>query len=504
MPTFASPPGSDVTLEASPRDASAREAPDRPRAILLLGDFSGRASRGVCEPDTIGERRPRPVDSEDLDEVLARLSPEISVALTENPSLFRPRALEDFHPDRILAREPAFAELRRAREGLERPETFRDAAGIVRGWGQIGRISGSVRRKTRPPEPWRPPTAFTGPPDLLAQMLESHNRRVTRDSEEFEELDVFVESIVRPHVEPAEEEEKEPLIAEADRVTSIWMRTLLHDPAFQAAEGAWRGLDFLLRRLEPASDIRVFLLDVTKEELAQDLRRGSSVSQSGLHRLLAAPDGGMSGAGAWSVLAGIYGFCPTVEDVALLARLGRVARAAGAPFVAAAAPALFAAESFASPPDPKRWEPSSAGPADEIWKALRQMSESRFLGLAAPGFLLRLPYGAATDPTERFSFEESPGEPPHGDYLWGNPVFLVLARLAGETEIGGLPLHVFEVDGEKRLLPCAETLLPSRVAEAMLDRGIMPVVGFAGRDAVRLLRLQSIADPPAPLATGGR
>jgi type VI secretion system protein ImpC len=278
------------------------------------------------------------------------------------------------------------------------------------------------------------------------------------------------------------------------------MRTVLHDPGFQAAESAWRGLDFLLRRI--GSDVRVFLLDLTREELAQDLRRGSSVSDSGLHRLLAARDGHVPGDGGWSVLAGIYAFSPAVSDVALLARLGRIAQAAGAPFVAAAAPELLAADSFASPPDPKKWE-SSGEPAEEIWKALRQMSESRFLGLAAPGFLLRLPYGAATDPTERFSFEESPGEPPHGDYLWGNPVFLVLARLAGGAEIGGLPLHVFEVDGEKRLRPCAETLLPSRVAEAILDRGVMPVVAFAGRDAVRLVRLQSIADPPAPLALQG-
>ncbi len=505
MPTFSSPHGSDVALEASSEGAFAREDADRPFRILILGDFSGRGSRDLCEPETLGTtRRPIAVDREDLDDVMARLSPEIHVPLTEVPTALRPRALEDFHPDRILVREPAFGQLRRAREGLESAETYQEAAAIVNGWGTIGRLSGSVRRKTKPPEPWKPPTAYAGPPDLLAEMLESHRKRVDLDREEHEELDVFVESIVRPHIAPAEPEEKASLIERANEAISTWMRNLLHDPGFQAAESAWRGLDFLLRRIETGAEVQVFLLDVSKEELAQDLRRGPAVSESALHRMLVAEAGETPGAPDWSVVAGLYSFLPTVEDIALLARLGRVGAEAGAPFLAAAAPELLASEPLERPPDPRRWEAASGSPEEEIWRALRQMPEARYLGLAAPRFLLRLPYGRQTDPAERFEFEEVEGELAHEQYLWGNPVFVCLVRLAGAGDSTGLPLHVFERDGEKRIKPCAETLLPSGVIEAMLERGIMPVVALSGRDSVRVARLQSIAEPAAPLAPGGR
>ena len=48
---------------------------------------------------------------------------------------------------------------------------------------------------------------------------------------------------------------------------------------------------------------------------------------------------------------------------------------------------------------------------------------------------------------------------------------------------------------EKKMLPCAELLLPERSAEAILQLGIMPIVSFRNRDMARLLRFQSVAEP---------
>jgi type VI secretion system protein ImpC len=128
------------------------------------------------------------------------------------------------------------------------------------------------------------------------------------------------------------------------------------------------------------------------------------------------------------------------------------------------------------------------------------MPEARYLGLAAPRFLLRLPYGARTDPIEHFDFEEIEGAPGNDDYLWGNPALLCLAHLDSPGVLTGLPLHAYEKDGETRLQPSAETVLPASVAEAMLERGVIPVIALPNRDALRVARLQSIADPPTRLA----
>jgi predicted component of type VI protein secretion system len=66
-------------------------------------------------------------------------------------------------------------------------------------------------------------------------------------------------------------------------------------------------------------------------------------------------------------------------------------------------------------------------------------------------------------------------------------------------DITGLPAFVSTVDDEPRLQPCAELCLTERAVEAILARGIMPLVGFKDRDAARLVRLQSIADSPTAL-----
>ena len=69
--------------------------------------------------------------------------------------------------------------------------------------------------------------------------------------------------------------------------------------------------------------------------------------------------------------------------------------------------------------------------------------------------------------------------------------------------IEGLPAHIDRRGGEPTLTPCAEAVLTERAAEAILDRGLMPLLSVQGRDAVILARFQSITDPPAPWRGGG-
>jgi predicted component of type VI protein secretion system len=75
--------------------------------------------------------------------------------------------------------------------------------------------------------------------------------------------------------------------------------------------------------------------------------------------------------------------------------------------------------------------------------------------------------------------------------------------VAGPQEIDDLPAHVRDRDGERQLQACAEYVLPVRVAEEMLQRGMMPVLSYGNRNAVRVLRVQSIAEPLSSLARLG-
>ena len=129
------------------------------------------------------------------------------------------------------------------------------------------------------------------------------------------------------------------------------------------------------------------------------------------------------------------------------------------------------------------------------------------IGLVLPRILGRLPYGRETDEISRFDFEEL-NSPVHENFLWVNPTISCAKLLAqsftmggwdmsadDHTDIGDLPAYTYEEDGEKKMLPCAELLLPERSAEAILGMGMMPIVSFRSRDMARLLRFQSISNP---------
>ena len=217
------------------------------------------------------------------------------------------------------------------------------------------------------------------------------------------------------------------------------------------------------------------------------------------------------GAAPWTLIAADYRFAATQADVETLGRIAQIAAKAGTPFLAEASSTIFGCDSVAATPDPDDWQATDeAGAA--MWQMLRELPQATSLGLAAPRFLLRLPYGAESSPLERFAFEEIP-QPDHGAYLWGNPALVcacLLAATFSETgwqmagrlyrDLADMPLHLYQEDGESRVKPCAEAVLLDRAVERILDCGIMPLQSFGDRGAVRLVRLQSLADPPAALA----
>jgi type VI secretion system protein ImpC len=292
------------------------------------------------------------------------------------------------------------------------------------------------------------------------------------------------------------------------------MRDLLHQPDFQALESIWWSAHRLITRLETDENLQVYLLDISKQELATDIiAAGENLQNTGLYRLLVEQSAERMGGESWSVLAADYSFTAGVEDTKLLAALGAIASQAGGPILAAADSTLLGCESLAKNPSPEQWH--KLGPqALHRWQELRASSVAPWIGLALPRVLQRLPYGAQGEEIDRFQFEEQPvalGE--HESYLWGSAAF-ACALLLGEAfqqqgwsiqpgdrlEIDDLPAFTYQVDEGRELLPGAEVLLSERAGEGILQRGLMPLLSYRNRNSVRLLRMQSIADPLTALA----
>jgi predicted component of type VI protein secretion system len=120
--------------------------------------------------------------------------------------------------------------------------------------------------------------------------------------------------------------------------------------------------------------------------------------------------------------------------------------------------------------------------------------------------LLRLPYGPATNSVDSFEFEEMQ-VPDHARYLWGNPA-VACACLLGEAfqrrmqpgsinQLDGVPVHRYRPN---EATPPAEIWMTERMAESLLDKGLMPLASVRNSDTVQFVAFQSIAHPAQPLS----
>ncbi len=483
MPTNISFDNIALSVSGKPSPSKPREG--TPFRILVLADFSGRESRGVCEP--LAGRRAASVDIDNIDTLLARWKPTVTLPNSESISF---ASLDDFHPDRIFERVRLFQKLRDTRAALRNPARASQAASEVASWAAP---APTTAPETKPAE---------SDAETLARLLGGEPREMSRQASVAEGgIQDLIRQIVAPHVVASADPNVAAMTAAVDAAIGGQMRAILHQPAFQALEAAWRGVDFLVRNLDTDETLTIHILDASKGELAADLRGADDLARSAIFTALVEETVHSPGGVPWALIVGDYTFGSGEEDADLLARIAKVSASAGAPFLSGAADE-FVEAAVANRRD-----------ATEAWQAVRTLAEASSAGLAAPRFLLRLPYGPDTEPVESFDFEEMPIPPAHDAFLWGNAAF-ACACLLGQSfrenewdmspgdaiELGGLPVHSFSEDGEKKMTPCAGRWLTDGHAENLLAFGIMPLVSIRGRDAVRVVRFQSIAQPAAGLA----
>jgi type VI secretion system protein ImpC len=481
----------DVRLGSGTQPSGAPLDPETPFRLLVLGDFGSAGAGPVATLKMHG------VDRDVLEEELRRLGARVDVPLGDGRGAsVELRDLDDFHPDRLVERVEALKEWGEIRERLENPRTFAEAAGKVRAFAGP------------PPEPRGSAAPVGGDDDVVGELLAGASRRQKAADSAFE---ADLKAIVRPHLAPEEDADLPRLKEAVDEARSGLLRAILRSPRFREVEASWRGLDLLVRRAGDES-IRIFFLDVSRDALLEDLTSHETLAGTGLYRRLVTETVETPGAEPWGAVLGLYDFGPTLADAALLARMAKVAGAAGAPFLAGARSEFVGCPSLAATPDPSDWR-APRGEGALIWDELRSLPEAAWVALALPRLMLRRPYGAKTDPIDAFPFEEIPGNPEHEAYVWGNGALACALVLFGAfeeggwdlrpevaAEIQGLPAHVFKDGLETRVTPPSEVVLTVRAAERLLEAGLVPVLSLKGSESVRVARLQSIASPLRALA----
>ncbi len=412
------------------------------------------------------------------------------------PYQFTPKTLDDFHPDTLYAEFPAFQHLKQLRKELENNSTFAAAAKKLEQW--LG-INPSARPNTAP-ESNPPTTSFDSQHDgLLDSILDNSEAAPATDSDASTSawLRQLIDDAVAPYTLPAKDSRKEDYIDLLDRSISDLMRSLLHQPQFKSLENHWRGLDFILRRSTSEAGLNIYIWDVTKEELLADLAQQADATQSDffqrINQQFAASNEQLS------AIVSTYEYSANKQDALMLGILAKLCTTLDCPLIANANASLAHCESFFLSDDFKDWTVPWDKAFAETWQAIRNMPESHYIALTAPGFLIRYPYSSSHYRIESFKFDELPPAISRNHLPWAPGAFAVAAVLAtaynqsgwqfqlGDfTDISGLPIALFEHNGQKEMIPTGECFLSETMFNQLCDAGLTPITGLKNSDTLKI------------------
>jgi type VI secretion system protein ImpC len=306
----------------------------------------------------------------------------------------------------------------------------------------------------------------------------------------------------------------EGLIAQLDKKLSEQINLILHTPEFQAVEGAWRGLHHLVNNTETDESLKIRVMNISKNDLGKTLKKfkGTAWDQSPIFKKMYEEEFGQFGGEPFGSIVADYYFDNSAPDVELLANMAKVAAAAHAPFIAAAAPSVMLMESWQELANPRDLTKIFQTPEHAAWRSFRESEDSRYVGLAMPRFLARQPYGAKTDPVEEFDFEEDTSAPGSKNYTWANAAYAMAvninrsfkeygwcSRIRGIESGGaveGLPVHSFPTDDGGVDMQCPTEIAISDRREAELaSNGFMPLVHKKNTDFAAFIGAQSLHKP---------
>ncbi|RYX88623.1 MAG: type VI secretion system contractile sheath large subunit [Comamonadaceae bacterium] len=306
----------------------------------------------------------------------------------------------------------------------------------------------------------------------------------------------------------------EAIIAEIDQKLSAQINLILHQEEFQKVESAWRGLHHLVFHTETDEKLKIRFMDISKDEMRRTVRRHKGIAwdQSPVFKRIYEEEYGQLGGEPYGCLVADYYFDHTPADVELLGAIAKISAASHAPFIAAAAPSLMGMESWQELANPRDLAKITSNLEHAPWTALRNTEDARYVGLAMPRFLARLPYGIKSNPVDAFDFEEETGGADHRKFVWNNAAYAMAVNINRSfklygwctmirgVESGGtvddLPCHTFPTDDGGVDMKCPTEIAVSDRREAELAKaGLIPLVHRKNSNHAAFIGAQSLQKP---------
>ena len=289
-------------------------------------------------------------------------------------------------------------------------------------------------------------------------------------------------------------------ISEIDQQLSAQVNEILHNESFQKLESSWRSLWYLIANTEFRQNVRIEMMNVSKEDLLEDFQDCKDWQKSGLFKTVYRDQYNTFGGNPYGLMVSNFEFDYRNPEVELMSEIARVSAVAKCPFLASPSAKMFDKnmKDFGHLPKLAEMYEIFEQPMYTKWNSFRQSDDARYVGLAMPRFLLRSPYTVANQDVKEFVFEEDVRVEDHSRYLWGNAAFAMAGRMtdsfakygwynsivgpmSGGT-VPNLPLHQYEATGQYHTKIPTETLISEDMDVDLCNFGFQPLVMRKGSD----------------------
>lgn len=343
-------------------------------------------------------------------------------------------------------------------------------------------------------------------------MLQSNLEKVIEDVSAEERFISSMAAVVfnmDPTAKRFDKQSIQDLIANIDQLVDAELNEIIHHEVFQTMEANWTSLSELVRNTNFKANIQLAILDVTKDELYQDLELNSAdIAGSELFKKVYVSEYDQYGGAPYGAMVGLYEFANTPQDLLWLKSMGKIGAGAHAPFIGSVSPKFFGCDTMREVSLLRDLHGMLDTPKYSAWNALRDTEEAAYIGLTMPRYVVRPPYNDETNPAYGINFIEKIRGDEDREYLWGSSAMLFARNLVksfessgwcqyirgpkGGGQISGLPVHTYNVRGEDEMKIPVEISIPDFRELELANCGFIPLVHRKGSADAVFFSAQSI------------
>lgn len=277
------------------------------------------------------------------------------------------------------------------------------------------------------------------------------------------------------------------MIAHIDTLLSAQMDEILHNKSFQELESTWRGIRFLVERTNFNENVKIDLLDTTKEEILDDFENNLDITQSTLYKQIYSAEYGQFGGEPVGAIVADYELDKSNQDMTFLNKMSSIAAMSHSPLLTSLSAKFFGLDNFGELENIKDLKSMLEGPQYTRWRTFRENEDAKYTGCMVNRFLTRSPYVPEDNPIKSFNYRETVNS--HDDMLWGNGAYAFATRLTdsfadyrwcgniigpkGGGAVKDLPTYTYENYGSVQTKIPTEVLITDRREFELSENGFI-------------------------------